>query len=205
MPRGEKEREQNARIALLKHYSSKTSMHGTVVLSTIVGIVVFIQVIPVIQSSTAHLANPIVQSLVQSSIYGICLGSLVFFLLRSVTRLLLWGKLASYIISIRMDRVEKEAEMPMLQRLHYACAQQTKQNHPQLAWLARKFAGARTFLSFWVLAIAVVFAISLTCLIAIQDTVNLFMMENASSLYMTITIEDNEYAVESYFLVIYLS
>ena len=101
-------------MAMLDHYSSKSSQHGAGMLSAVIGIVVFTQTVPIILGSTTNLGNSIVQSLVRSSVFGFCLGSMIFFLFRSTARLIFWGRLATYVLSARIDEA-KENEMPILQ------------------------------------------------------------------------------------------
>jgi len=89
--------EQEARIALLQHYSSKSSNQATIILSLALAFLTFVQTVQYVPKTFQYLPIDL------KNLY-ICLflWIFVFLVIRQVGRVFLWGELASSILFVKM-------------------------------------------------------------------------------------------------------
>ncbi|MFB0501893.1 MAG: hypothetical protein ACETVP_05425 [Candidatus Bathyarchaeia archaeon] len=123
---------QDARIALLKYYSSECVAHGAYVVAIAVGFFGFVGFTPIITSVnfllfTSELARGIVASLM--------LSVFIILFIYVVGRTFFWGYLTTAILSVKPkgeSEVEFEAErttVTLIQRLHLACVDCVREKH----------------------------------------------------------------------------
>jgi len=121
--------EQNARMALLKYYSSECTAHGTYILTAVIALFAFLHFLPF-----AGHPNKMVNASIVASILSCFSTALTHFIGRS----LFWGYLASNILCVKPRSYEKTTERlkqwikragntylasnTYLARLHFACS-----------------------------------------------------------------------------------
>jgi len=126
------EEEQKARESLLRYYYSECMAHGTYILTVVIGIFTFLEVLGNVQ-----FPNELWQKIVIS--LGLGLLSVIGF--RFVVRTKLWGVMATDILCVKPMSTEDAADrlkarlwkgttnITLLIRLQYACAALFKDNH----------------------------------------------------------------------------
>ncbi len=123
---------QDARIALLKYYSSECVAHGAYLVAIAVGFFAFVEVAPLMTGVdflpfTSELARGIVASLM--------LSVFIILFIYVLGRTFFWGYLTTVILSVKpkgKSEVEFEAErttVTFIQRLHVACVDYVREKH----------------------------------------------------------------------------
>jgi len=124
------ETEQRARDSLLKHYSSECTVHGVYLLSIIMGLLVFVQMIDLIDQYVIYPKFFITFSLSLFMTFSIYL----------IARTILWSLLASTILSVREITHEeakgmvdpKRDKITLMYRLNQACVNYVTTYHRKL-------------------------------------------------------------------------
>jgi hypothetical protein len=142
---------QNARIALLRYYSSGCRAHGAYILTSVLAIFGFFGFLPAI----GHL-----DELVKTSIAALALSGFSTALIHFMGRSLFWGYLASNIINVKplsyelaADYLKREvgvASNTYLGRLHFACSDYVRKKYAIVGkfhslknrWLVYVFVGS---------------------------------------------------------------
>lgn len=123
---------QDARIALLKYYSSECVAHGAYLVAIAVGFFALVEVAPLMTGVdflpfTSELARGIVASLM--------LSVFIILFIYVLGRTFFWGYLTTVILSVKpkgKNEVEFEAErttVTFIQRLHVACVDYVREKH----------------------------------------------------------------------------
>jgi len=119
---------QNARTALLEHYSSQITAHGTYLITLLVGFFSFVQALPFFQT---------LETLPRDFLRGFFLSIFLFLGVYLLGRTLLWGYLASAILRVTPKKeseikIEEGGSATLLTRLHLACIDHVIQKHKDL-------------------------------------------------------------------------
>lgn len=89
---------QKARIALLNHYSSKSTNQATIILTLVIALFAFIE-------ASRFIALPL--NIFRILYYSFFLTIWLFFTVRAIRKLIWWGEMAGYIGSVEMINVER--------------------------------------------------------------------------------------------------
>lgn len=123
---------QDARIALLKYYSSKCVAHGAYLVAIAVAFYGFVKFIPFILDSTIL---PLTSELMKSSIVSLTLSGFIVLIVYVLSRTFFWSYLTTAILNIKpkeKNEVEHEpgqTTVTFLQQLHIACFDYVESKH----------------------------------------------------------------------------
>jgi len=126
---------QDARIALLKYYSSECVTHGAYVLALAVGFVGFVEAIPLILKFETSIDFPFSPELVIGIVVSLLLSTFIVLMIYILGRTFFLGYLTTSILSVKPkeeSEVECEAErttVTFIQRLHLACVDYVREKH----------------------------------------------------------------------------
>jgi len=127
---------QDARIALLKHYSSECVAHGAYLVTIAVGFFGFVEAIPLILKSVTSIDFlPFTPELAGGIVVSLILSVFIVFFIYILGRTFIWGHLATAVLSVKPkeeNEVEEEAEkttVTYIQRLHLACVDYVRKRH----------------------------------------------------------------------------
>ncbi len=123
---------QDARIALLKYYSSECVAHGAYLVAIAVGFFAFVEVTP---PKTGVDFLPFTSAPARGIIASLVLSVFIILFIYVLGRTFFWGYLTMTILSVRPkgeSEVKFEAErtnVTFIQRLHVACIDYLKEKH----------------------------------------------------------------------------
>lgn len=143
---------QDARIALLKYYSSECVAHGAYLVAISIGFL----------SLTEVDSIPFTSELVRSIVTSLLLSLFIVLLVYTLGRAFFWSYLRTTILSVRPkeeNAVKFEADktiVTFVQRLHLACVDYVKEKH---SWSATVYALKNSTLALAWFYIFVMFAI----------------------------------------------
>lgn len=159
---------QDARIALLKYYSSECTTHGAYLVALAVGFFGLVEATPLILkfvtsidflSSAPELAGGIIASLI--------LSVFIVLIIYILGRTFFWGYLTTAILNVKPkeeSEVECEAErttVTFIQRLHVACVDYVREKHRWSATFHTLRISTLTLIWFYLFVIFIIVSLAL--------------------------------------------
>lgn len=127
---------QDARIALLKHYSSECVAHGAYLVAIAVGFFGLVEAtLVILKSETSVNFLPFTPELARSIVFSLMWSVFIILFIRILIRTLYWGYLTTAILNVKPKK-ESEVEyesgrttVTFIQRLHVACVDYVSEEH----------------------------------------------------------------------------
>jgi len=131
---------QDARIALLRYYSSQCVAHGAYLVAMAVGFFGLLAVAPLILGCVASISLPFAPELARGVVISVMLSIFIVLFIYILGRTFFWGYLTTAILSVK-PKEESEVECEsgrttatFIQRLHLACVDYVREKH---RWAAK--------------------------------------------------------------------
>jgi len=127
---------QDARIALLRHYSSERVAHGAYLVTIAVGFFGLVEAIPLILKFVTSIDFlPFTPELAGGIVVGLILSFFIVLFICILGRTFIWGHLATAVLSVKpkeeseVKEEEEKTTATYIQRLHLACVDYVRKNH----------------------------------------------------------------------------